>query len=1588
MAIAKAIKPLCPAGQVPSPLTQGVAVPDSIPTSTSAVADEISAASNLGATNDPGVAPPCAKKGEHDGCNCREGGCYWWVENTTLRTAIGMEYATDISEPQVSSFSGAHSIDQLAVTYGLTTYTMEAGFDVDPGFGWGASANPHFFIFANRDNYEGECEVDGECYDPKFFVPVVEAKIMPGEAFEPSTARFTIGVEYRGGNWWIWAGTQWIGYIPGSFWGGQFTHAESESDYGEVFDRESAPTTQMGNGQPGSSPGATWMTAPVVIINEDEEETTELDKETVSNASFYSLGDVDSGRTEWHFGGPGVRDPLPGVETQFPRNVTRNSAELAAWIDPEGFETSYVFDYGTSSSYGSVSSEGHLAAEEKWSDVYTPVTGLKLCTKYDFQAVAKNVFGAAAEPNQEFKTFCPPPVVKTIGGHDAGEGAVVLEGSVNPEGLTTQDFFEYRQADGEWHRTSPVSAGSGTSEVPVSVEVKGLTPFTKYQFRIVAENAGGTSVGNERSITTVIPSSLSPANKGNYVRGVSCTSVSSCVAVGRYSPTFGLSAGLAEVWNGEKWSVQHTADVLNPELRGVSCTGPSVCMAVGTRLGGEGGVTLAERWTGGEWYVVSTPNPANGYGIELLGISCVSGASCVAVGSYYDEATEVNMPLAEAWNGTSWELMTVPTPSGAQWSRFSGVSCVSVSSCTAVGEYTTDSESHSFDTLIEHWNGTKWEIESSPNPAGAKSSELWSVSCASTSMCTAVGEYTNSSNVISTLSEVFNGSKWEVKPTYTPSGAERSKLYGVSCGSVEACVAVGEYKAANGEVLTLAERWNGKEWGTQSSYAPTSAKYSELWSVSCISATVCMAGGDYDSSTGTLFSLDESYRMGATAWLGEPPSNPEEDRESQLAGISCRVSIECVSVGRYMTSTGEILALAEHKSGESWSMEAMPRPAESTGNALRSVSCVSVGECFAVGWYEKSHKRYTLGERWAHNQWEAQTTANPSEAKESELQSVSCASASECVAVGSYENTAGKWFALAERWNGSAWEDLSPLSPSEAKASELYGVSCPSNGECVTAGSYENTAGKWFALAEVWSGSKWELQSAATPTGALSSELRSISCTTATTCEAVGGYLSSSGVSEALAESWSASKWTLQSAPVPSGAQASKLYSLSCSSASMCATVGYYTTSTGTTRTLAETWNSKEWQYQSAYPASGAATSYLLGVSCNMYNTCVSVGWENPSGSETFEAIGGSWSANELSYESSTPLAELDELTGASCVSSSACDVVGVTHNEGNQAGPLAELWNGSKWSEQPSVLPSEAKEGNLQETSCASSTNCVAVGHYLNSTGEPLALAEDWKGGAKWELQSALTPLEAREGDLAGVSCPSTSECTSVGHYINSAGELLALAERWNGSKWELQTVPLPTEARQDELKSVSCVSTNECVAVGVYENKAYKLVMLAVRWSASKWEILSTSNPSEASESELQAVSCASTNECTAVGAYKNTAKKWVTLAERRTASSWEVQTTPSPGAKRSELYGIDCTSPAECVAVGSYQTTTNETHSLAERHGITGWETLTTTNPPETKKSELQNTSCATTESCIAVGHYENNTNEQLTLTQVIE
>jgi hypothetical protein len=316
----------------------------------------------------------------------------------------------------------------------------------------------------------------------------------------------------------------------------------------------------------------------------------------------------------------------------------------------------------------------------------------------------------------------------------------------------------------------------------------------------------------------------------------------------------------------------------------------------------------------------------------------------------------------------------------------------------------------------------------------------------------------------------------------------------------------------------------------------------------------------------------------------------DQNLKGELRATSCTSSTACVAVGTTPNDSNAATTFAETWGAGAWSA----KETESVGVELNGVSCTSVNACTAVG-----HANGSLAERWNGTTWTIQSTPNPAGWKSVSLSGVSCPTATACTAVGYYVNSSGVTETLAESWNGTTWTIQATPNVAGKERSQLNGVSCTSATSCIAVG-YSSTGSTKSALAESWNGTAWTIQT--TPTEAL--ELNGVSCTSATACTAVGGQ---------RAVRWNGTTWTIQAVPTPVGAVRFSLLGVSCATATSCTAVGFSEKSS-VWSALAETWNGTAWSVQET-SSPGSALNVLFGVSCTSASVCTAVGTYNLSSS-------------------------------------------------------------------------------------------------------------------------------------------------------------------------------------------------------------------------------------------------------------------------------------------------------------------------------------------------------------------------------------
>jgi hypothetical protein len=503
-----------------------------------------------------------------------------------------------------------------------------------------------------------------------------------------------------------------------------------------------------------------------------------------------------------------------------------------------------------------------------------------------------------------------------------------------------------------------------------------------------------------------------------------------------------------------------------------------------------------------------------------------------------------------------------------------------------------------------------------------------------------------------------------------------------------------------------------------------------------------------------------------TSWSFVASPNTNVSQPNGLNGVTCFSASQCWAVGSYYDGTANH-TLTEQWNGTSWSIVTSPNTSSTQHNYLLGVTCPSATQCWAVGEYINGANDQTLIEQWNGTSWSIATSPNTSSTQDNNLRGVTCTSATQCWAVGSYFADNGTIErTLIEQWNGSAWSIIA--SPNASPRSVLNGVNCTSASNCWAVGYY-GTINQ--TLIEQWNGTAWTriISRNLNPSGINTNYLQGINCTSASQCWAVGAYVSTN-VYQTLVERWNGTSWSIVASPNISSSHGDNLANVACASASQCFTVGNYLDSALNAHPLVEQWDGTTWSIVTP-PSNNTQQSVLSGVTCPSASQCWAVGYYTAGSgfSAQYQTFVIHWDGTSWSIVASpdTSTTQLNILNAVTCNSTSDCWTVGYYQNSSFIYQTLIEHWDGSAWSVVSS--PNSGTQSNyFNGITCSSASDCWAAG-YDGVNGSYQTLTEHWDG-TSWSIVTSLNPGGSNNNVLNGVACSSASLCWAVGDYNNGS--------------------------------------------------------------------------------------------------------------------------------------------------------------------------------------------------------------------------
>jgi hypothetical protein len=411
--------------------------------------------------------------------------------------------------------------------------------------------------------------------------------------------------------------------------------------------------------------------------------------------------------------------------------------------------------------------------------------------------------------------------------------------------------------------------------------------------------------------------------------------------------------------------------------------------------------------------------------------------------------------------------------------------------------------------------------------------------------------------------------------------------------------------------------------------------------------------------------------------------------------------------------------------------------------------------------------------------------------------SLSCPSAGNCTAVSDFTDGSGNQQGLLLTETAGTWAPgvEAPLPDNAASNPNvmLNAVSCASAGDCTAVGSYRDSSGTAQGLVLTETAGVWSTGvEAALPAGAASTFqdafLVAVSCASPGNCTAVGRYNDSNLAWQGLLVSETDGTWSAGvEAPLPddptptSDAQRAFVDSVSCPSAGNCAAVGYYTDSANHHQGVLLSQANGVWAgVEASLPPAAADPHVGIGsVSCTSVGNCTAVGGYLPTPGQQsvlFTETSGTWATGVTAPVPPGQSSDWVNVDSVSCTSAGTCAAVGwYRDSSGAFQGLLLSERAGTWAAGVEATLPSNAIGTNVdvKSVSCPSADNCRAVGYYRDSASHDQGLLLTETDGVWAPGIEASLPAGAATDPVAGlfsVSCPSVGKCSAAGSYASSA--------------------------------------------------------------------------------------------------------------------------------------------------------------------------------------------------------------------------
>jgi hypothetical protein len=381
--------------------------------------------------------------------------------------------------------------------------------------------------------------------------------------------------------------------------------------------------------------------------------------------------------------------------------------------------------------------------------------------------------------------------------------------------------------------------------------------------------------------------------------------------------------------------------------------------------------------------------------------------------------------------------------------------------------------------------------------------------------------------------------------------------------------------------------------------------------------------------TGTIAMLGASAAFAATGGVswGKAVEVPGAETlntggQSAVSSVSCPRARACTAGGYYFDGTWSQPFVLDETDGAWGTASQVPGTAALSGGGggqVNSVSCSSAGNCAAGGsYYQTTSHAFVANE--TNGVWgdavEVPGVAALSTSGSAGLNTISCSRNGDCAAAGYFHDDAGQQsFVVNETqgvW-GMAIEAPGTAALNTGGNDYIRAISCASRGNCAAGGEYSDGDGNVHALVVSEAGGVWRKAIELPGTAAFEAAyVESVSCGSEGRCVAVGYFQDAKGNLDAFVADEKHGVWraaiTVPGLGTLDAGGGALASSVSCASAGNCSAGGFYTDGSHVQRAFVVSEKKGVWLKARVVPGpAGSALAYVSSVSCAGAGRCAAV---------------------------------------------------------------------------------------------------------------------------------------------------------------------------------------------------------------------------------------------------------------------------------------------------------------------------------------------------------------------------------------------